>query len=139
MDPSRDDETVREFLRRRGAPDHVVAHGLPGLVESWARTAEAVARGYRLGLDDYLNDLDARQLIEDAWGAAPDTERARVQPALDAADEAMRLALAPAPRCLWGAEIALYHGWTPERNWWYFGRPRNPGADLEAELTERGL
>ena len=58
------DDPIRRFLRARGVADHVVAGGLDGLVADWEHTAERVESGYALGLDDYLNDLDARQIIE---------------------------------------------------------------------------
>lgn len=128
------DETVREFLRRRGCPDEVVERGLLGLVEQWARAAEQVAAGYRLGLDDYLNDMDGRQLVEEALEFASEIETLQVRAKLAAADQRMRAAVVPWPRCLWGDGIARYHDWNPERNWWYFSAPRAPGPDLEAEL-----
>jgi hypothetical protein len=132
------DETVREFLRRRGSPDPVVDRGLPGLVEAWGKTANELARGYSLGLDDYLNDLDARQLIEEALEFASLTEIEKVRPRLDAADALAREQLEPLARCVWGEGSARYHGWTPERNWWYFAAPRNAGEALVSELKQHG-
>ncbi len=131
------EESVREFLRRRGAPDTVVARGLEGLVEQWSRTARALERGYAYGLDDYLNDLDARQLIEEALEFAALHEIERVREALEAADAMARAALEPSARCVWGEGSARYHGWSAERNWWYFAVPKHPGEDLAAELRER--
>jgi hypothetical protein len=131
------EETVREFLRRRGCPDTVVARGLAGLLESWERTVEAVGRGYPYGLDDYLNDLDGRQLIADAWGAASDLERARIEARLTAADEKLRGLTKLQPRCLWGADVATYHGWSSEANWWYWSVPRLPGEELAADLESQ--
>jgi len=133
------DETVREFLRRRGSPDTVVARGLAGLLESWERTVEAVVRGYPYGLDDYLNDLDGRQLIEEAWGAASDIERAHIEARLGVADDRMRGHTVQRARCLWGAEAATYHGWSAEKNWWYWRVPAHPGAELADEIATRGV
>lgn len=134
-----DEESVRDLLRRRGAPDALVAAGLGGLVEAWERFAGEVATGYRLGLDDYLNDLDLRQLLEEAWGAATDAERAKWAARRAAADRRAREAMVPAERCLWGADVARYHGWDPGREWWYFMRPRRAGARLASDLGARGL
>ena len=66
------DEMVKRFLNGRGCPEDVVERGLAGLVEDWERTAEQVGSGYPLGLDDYLNDVDGRQLIEDCVSAIPE-------------------------------------------------------------------
>lgn len=125
-------DPVRDFLVRRGSPDHVVRDGLKGLVESWERTVDAVAKGYRLGLDDYLNDMDGRQLIEEtlAVASAADSLLKRIRNA----DRRMRDLVTPSRDCLWGEHAALRHGWAPQKNWWYFSQPKTPGAELGAEL-----
>jgi hypothetical protein len=73
-----EDDSVREFLSDRGCPDEVVTAGLDGLVSEWERAVVQVESGYPLGLDDYLNDLDGRQLLEDALEVASEIERAAV-------------------------------------------------------------
>ena len=80
-----------------------------------------------LGLDDYLNDLDVRQLIEDAWDHAGAAERRALEPRLIAADERMRALVHPVAECLWGDRVARREGWSAEANWWYFSLPRRPG------------
>ena len=64
-------DPVGEFLRNRGCPEHVVRGGLRGLVESWEEVVRSVEEGYSLGLDDYLNDMDGRQLIEEVLHVVP--------------------------------------------------------------------
>ena len=116
--------SVRDFLKRRGCPPHVVAGGLEALLTAWEKTASAVARGYGLGLDEYLNDVDGREILDAALSAAETSERNALLPRLEAADRMIRRHLKPAGPCLWGDEEALERGWTRERNWWYFRRPR---------------
>ncbi len=130
-------DPVREFLRARGCSDEVVVGGLEGLVQGWEDTVESVARGYPLGLDDYLNDMDARELIEDALEAVAEGRTYEVLDRLRFADGRMRRLLVGAGRCLWGASIALMNGWTPEQNWWYFMQPREPGPELSGDLETR--
>jgi hypothetical protein len=117
-------DPVRDFLKRRGCPAHVVEGGLEGLLEAWEKTASAVARGYGLGLDDYLNDVDGREILEAALRAAESSQRNALLPRLEAADRMIRGHLKPPGPCLWGENEALERDWTPERNWWYFRRPR---------------
>ena len=57
---------VHVFLLSRGCPDDVVEMGLEGLLLEWERAVAQVESGYPLGLDDYLNDLDGRQLLEES-------------------------------------------------------------------------
>jgi hypothetical protein len=128
------DDPVREYLRQSGAPYSVVAQGLRGLVENWERVVEQVIDCYSLGLDDYLNDMDGRQLLQNALDLAPDQVREDFLPRVHAADRRVRLDLVPAGRCLWGNIVAEEEQWIEEVNWWYFEKPRNPGPLLRREL-----
>ena len=128
------DDPVRDYLRRSGAPYSVVAQGLQGLVENWERVVDQVLGGYPLGLDDYLNDMDGRQLLQNALDLAPDEVREAFLPRVHQADARVRPSLMPAGRCLWGSIVAEEEQWMEEVNWWYFEKPRNPGATLKQEL-----
>lgn len=132
----KDKDPVREILRKRGCPEHVIREGLRGLAESWEEVVRSIAEGYSLGIDDYLNDMDGRQLLEEALVAAPVQERKSLLPRIRKADADMRTLVRPAGRCLWGDETARQEGWTEKKNWWYYSRPINAGEDLLAELDE---
>ena len=127
-------DPIREYLRRSGAPYSVVAQGLRGLVENWERVVRQVVEGYNLTLDDYLNDMDARQLLKNALELAPEELRQAFLPRVRDADMRIRLNLVPAGRCLWGSIVAEDEEWTEASNWWYFEKPRNPGPRLKPEL-----
>lgn len=127
-------DPVREYLRRSGAPYSVVTQGLRGLVENWERVVQQVLDGYHLPLDDYLNDMDGRQLLDNALELAPEEVRTAFLPRVRDADMRVRLNLVPAGRCLWGSIVAGDEGWNAEKNWWYFEKPRNPGPRLKQEL-----
>src|SRR5262245_40732492 len=129
-------DPVRDFLEEKGCGPHLIEAGLPGLVASWERLVQSVEAGYRLGLDDYLNDLDVRQLIEEALEVASDQQRDELDDRIQRADEAMRSLVLPVDACLWGPEIAEEEGWTAKRNWWYFSRPINANSELLAEIDE---
>jgi len=129
-------DPVRDFLRERGCGEHVIEGGLEGLVESWEKTVREVEEGYSLTLDDYLNDLDARQLIAEALGVARDDQRAMINARLTRADDKMRSLTEPTEVCLWGDEIAQEERWTADENWWYFARPIKAGSELLAEIDE---
>ncbi|HNQ02334.1 MAG TPA: hypothetical protein PKN59_08585 [Syntrophales bacterium] len=132
----KDKDPVGEFLKKRGCPEHVIRGGLRGLVEGWEEVVRAVEEGYGLGLDDYLNDMDGRQLLEEALAAAPAQEKKGILGRLRKADAKMRTLVRPAGRCLWGDETARQEGWTAAKNWWYYCRPIKAGEDLMAELDE---
>jgi hypothetical protein len=127
-------DPARDYLRERGCGEHVVEGGLEGLVENWEKTVRQVEEGYSLTLDDYLNDLDGRQLIAEVLAVAGDQRRAAIEARLDRADEKMRSLTEPTAGCLWGEEVAEEEGWTAQENWWYFARPINADPELLAEI-----
>lgn len=130
------DDEVRALLRERGCPDEVVEAGIHGLVAEWERVAGEVAGGYSLGLDDYVNDLDTRQLLEDALPRVPADDRAELVARVRVADERFRASAVPAAKCLWGPAVAEAEGWTRERQWWYFNVPRRAGTLLREDLVD---
>jgi len=127
-------ETLREFLRSRGCPDPVASAGLAGLIEDWDRIAGEIETGYKLGLDDYLNDMDARELIAAAIAAVPKVLTPTLRRKLDAADHRARAVLVPAGRCLWGPRLAAANGWDAEGHWWYYMKPAKRGPELSRDL-----
>jgi len=130
------EDTVTAFLREHGCPEHVISGGLKGLVENWETVVDSVEAGYDLTLDDYLNDLDGRQLLEEALVVAPDDEKQKYLRRLEQVDAWMQRLVKPAGKCLWGENIARTESWTPEKNWWYFSQPIDAGPELLAEIEE---
>ncbi len=129
-------DRVRAFLREKGCGEHIVERGVEGLVESWEKIAQSVEDGYSLGLDDYLNDMDARQLLDDSLIFATPSQVEGLLDRITRADMLMRSLTERVPRCLWGDEVAAEERWTPVRNWWYFSRPINANPELLEEIRE---
>lgn len=127
-------DPVREYLRKKGCAQHVVSGGVEGLVGKWEDTVESIGRGYQFGLDDYLNDLDGRQLIEEAMAIDGAANRLKYGDRLRRADERMRKLVKPTRHCLWGDQAATEHRWSAERNWWYFSEPKTAGRELLEDL-----
>jgi hypothetical protein len=127
---------VETYLRKRGSPDWVIQAGLEGLVERWEETASSMERGYRLGLDDFLNDMDVRQLVADCLPLAPGRERKNMKKRVILADTLIKKSLKPAASCIWGRTEAKRQGWTARRNWWYYRLPCRTGPEFVAPLEQ---
>lgn len=127
-------DPIREFLLNTGCPEHVVNGGLEGLVANWEKIVATVANGYELTLDNYLNDLDARQLLDIAFKIASHIEQIKFQPRIDAADQQMRTSTTLSDQCLWGDEVAAEENWSPEKNWWYYSVPQKANEEFLEEL-----
>lgn len=130
------EDAVRDFLRDSGCGPHVIEKGLEGLVQSWEKVVHAIGRGYSLTLDDYLNDLDARQLLAEALTVASPADAEQYEERIQSADDQMRNLTTRTSVCLWGDELAEEEGWTPKQNWWYYARPIDANLELLAEIDD---
>lgn len=128
-------DLIREFLQEKGCPNNLIEGGLSGLVESWERIVDSIVTGYSLTLDDYLNDLDLRQLLDETLNLAPAAEKSSLLNRVQEADEQMQAVTLLADECLWGNEVAAEEGWTPQKNWWYYRIPQKAGEDLRQDLA----
>ena len=117
-------DAVRRHLERRGVGEHVVEGGLDYLVASWAKTAADAESGERWCEDEWLNDLDGREILQDLFDHVPESRHAL--DAVEAADSRFAASTTPTDECRWGDDNAARHGWTRERSWWYWRRPSTP-------------
>lgn len=131
---ARDAGNLEEFLRQEGAPDMVVQGGLEMLLAGWERTVDAVEEGYGGDYEDYLSDLDGRQLLAQALERLSREQSADISARLVELDHRIRAVTTPVERCLWGNIVADEEGWAPEDNWWYFVKPLNGPAEFLAEF-----
>jgi hypothetical protein len=105
---------------------------LPALIERWQQVVEEVERGYSLTYDDYLNDVDLRQLIARAFrGVAPAAREqfAVLRESLHALDMRFMDVTQATQRCVWGDAIAEDEGWSRDSEWWYYREPRDIPED----------
>lgn len=129
---------VQTYLISRGCSPHVVRNGLAGLLEQWAAIVMHAERGRDASLDEWLNDMDLRDILAGALAAANLRERGAAAGRLDDADQRFMTITEPSPS-LWGDEIATNNGWRPEWQWWYFRRPLLPGPLLREDLLVNGI
>jgi hypothetical protein len=115
------DAEMAHYLRENGYPEHVVRAGRAGLIERWGKFVAEVERGYRLGLEDYRNDLDLRGIIS---MLGLDAEVAGL-------DQRLEELLIQRDKRVWESSAA-----DPA---WDFGFPRNSGPQLLEDLRNEGL
>ena len=130
----RDAGPLEDFLREEGASEAVVQGGLDVLLSGWERTVAAVESGYPGDYEDYLGDLDGRQLLAQALARVSAAQAEAISERLRGLDERMRAATVPVARCLWGMIVADEEGWSPENNWWYFAKPVAGPEEFLAEF-----
>ncbi len=131
-------DPVHTYLISRGCAPLVVRRGLAGLLEQWAGIVRAAEHGRDASLDEWLNDMDLRDILAGALAAAAPHDRHAAAAHLDDADQRFHDITVPCP-CLWGDEIAHTNSWRPEWQWWYFRRPANPGPVMHEDLLVNGF
>lgn len=124
-------DPVTRYLAERGVSTTVLGTGLLGLVANWDAIASRAER-YDLTLDDWLNDLDLRDIIAGAMSVAPEHDRHAVQSILGVADDRFRRATIEAPRPLVADTDRV-------AQWWYLRCPAHPGASMRDDLLAAGL
>jgi len=116
-----------------GPPD--VAE-LQELIDQWAGFVRDLERqDYTFDLDNWLNDVDVRELILEALPMFGREEMGEHALKLDEADRAFMAATRDFKRCVWGSGTARKEHWDARKNWWYFRTPARSNAQLEDELA----
>ncbi|MFZ5784706.1 MAG: hypothetical protein ACOY4R_31300 [Pseudomonadota bacterium] len=115
-----------------GPPD---VADLRDLIDQWAEFTAGLAGGYSFDLDNWLNDVDVRELILEALPMFSREEMGEHAFKLDEADRLFRAATRDFRKCVWGTGTARKEKWNAERNWWYFRTPLNGNPQLEDELA----
>jgi hypothetical protein len=118
-------DAIRRHLERREVGPHVIEGGLDYLVSGWERLASQVEGGSERWMwEEWLNDLDGREIIQDLLDHVPESRKALA--AVERADERFAASTIPTDECVWGDGTAARHGWTREKNWWYWRDPPTP-------------
>lgn len=109
---------------------------LRDLIEQWSSFATDLARkNYTFDLDNWLNDVDVRELILEALPMFGPEDLGDLAQKLEDADKTFTAATKAFRRCVWGSGTARKEKWTAEKNWWYFRTPLRSNAQLEDELA----
>jgi hypothetical protein len=109
------------YLRENGYPEHVVRAGRAGLIERWRKFVEEVEHGYKLGLEDYRNDLDLRGIIA-MLGLDEDVREL---------DRRFETLLTDSENRVWESSAA--------DPFWDFGYPKNAGPRLLEDIHNERL
>ncbi len=116
---------LRTWLVARGCPEHVVAGGLDGRIADWDRTAQALARGASMSMEEWLDHADVRQILWELLHSFPEEFDVERDAQMLSADELVREHSHVVDACIWGDETARGEEWDPDVEWWYWRRPEH--------------
>jgi len=106
------------------------------MIVQWEEIA-GHASTYNLTLDDWLNDLDLRDLIAREMGKVSAVDRDALRSRLESIDQAFRAATRASNSSLWGRTSGADHD--AARQWWYFRYPISPGDAMRDDLETVGI
>ncbi len=96
---------------------------LEGLIGQWRRVVDRAEAGYQLSLDDYLNDVDARVMLDAALRASHGALSGELDEALRPLDE----------RFMASTEISDA---LKQANPWSYRLPKKMGHEMRAQLQD---
>jgi hypothetical protein len=114
---------IQDYCRARAFSRNVVDGGLEYLVSRWRDTVTRLRKGYKKrGVFEYMNDLDARSILEEVVPLATEEERKAVLDALSTLDAEFRdLTVASQERVSKSGNNRDY--------WWLYRLPPNVELD----------
>ncbi len=117
-------DPVREYLERQGYADYIIEGGVEYLLASWESTVSSITEGKIPGYNQYVKSMDRRRILEETLALIPLYQQAWYHKRVYEADRQLRQHLTFTDEPLCGPAVAVEKGYTPERQWWYYHRPR---------------
>ena len=115
--------------------DVVRKDGLNYLIPAWQRFASEYAH-IESSLDEWLNDLDTRMIVENILNVLPQNERAKVEEVLKHIDDQVREKTFMINECAWGPEVEQREGYTRQRHWYYYRVNEKVFANAAGRFTK---
>lgn len=111
----------------------VTKHGLNYLIPCWQENVEMLDLEIHEGLmvDEYLNDVDARNIIDRILHVLPNNVRTAVEADLKPIDALFLKKTQETEMCIWGNENEQRHGWNHENQWYYYRAPEQLLSELK--------
>ena len=129
---------LKAYFLSKGYADHVVNAGLARLIRSWADIARSLSNSdpAYIMYDEFLNDMDGRRILEEALSVISPEERAAVQSQVDEADKVFRESTVEISKCIWGEDNVKKHGYSSEKDWYYYRRPKEVDDSWPSDLIK---
>lgn len=124
-------DALRQFMEAQGYAQHVIDRGiLDYLVPSWEATVDEIEKGYGDIIEEYTNDVSAREIIHECQSLWPEAEREEIRGRLSEADRRFIAATVPVEEPVWRKAQG-----EREEQFWYFRAPES--CLVEFQLKKR--
>jgi len=117
MNPYPHNDKIKAVLKDNA--DFVQKDGLNYLIPAWQRFANEYA-DTESSLDEWLNHLDTRMIIENILNVLPQNERVKVEEVLKYIDDQAREKTFMVNECVWGQEVEQREHYNRQKHWYYY-------------------
>lgn len=117
-------DPVRDYLERQGYADYIIEGGVEYLLTSWESTVASIIDGDVPDYNSYLKCMDRRRILDETLKLIPIYQQTWYQQRVFEADDRLKQHLVFVAEPLCGLALATERGYSAERQWWYFHRPR---------------
>lgn len=124
---------VSRYCEQRGFSSRVREGGFGYLLDRWTKIVAEIEAGYDGLFDEFLNDMDARKIIDELATHASDEEWDLVDAVLPSLDARFFAATRPVETCIWGERNLTKYHYRTDHDWWYYRVP----VDL-SRVCDRG-
>jgi hypothetical protein len=101
-----------------------VKDGLNYLIPQWRKFTNSVDENDGSTIDEYLNDLDVRKIIDTILPLLSEQERDRIISVIDFDDKQFISKTFEVKDCMWGQENEVIHGFTRQNHFYYYRAPQ---------------
>lgn len=124
-----------------GIANHVINGGLERLLRKWADFVEECRTGYSLGIEDYINDLDGRSIVQRLIDSVNEKRlKDKLNSFVKSEDNIFKNLLIQRNKCItlerrFGLDLKL----NKRKYFWYWGVIKNAKGELLEDFKKEGF
>ena len=116
--------------------DFVQQNGLNYLIPNWQSFAEYYADTEDM-IDEWLNDLDTRRIIDEILEVLPENERTKIEQNLKLIDDKVIAKTFEVNECVWGDKVERLYNYNRNKHWYYYRMNQKVFDSQEGDYTKR--
>lgn len=110
-------DKIKKLLKDKS--DLIRQNGLNYLVPTWRRFADQCADTEEM-VYEWLNDLDARKIIDEILASLTATDRLAIEREMTQLDELVLAKTFEVNECIWGEEAERANNYNRHKHWYYY-------------------
>mgnify|MGYP000435942032 CR=1 FL=1 len=128
-------DPAREYSRRKKFSSLVIYGTFDYLLKKYEVNVRDIALEKCYVLEEYLNDMDGRRILEELIEVAGDRAPCGVQEKMWQLDSKIMPLLQPSYTCIWGTENAFKRSYLPQKHWYYFALPKCVATEWSKRIS----